>query len=126
MARTTRPTHIDLILNAFVSDQHQPMKAELENYIAELEARQPERPERIASLLHTVGAEYPPDVGTSLNAYITDLEARQQSSLTVSRRAAVTEFSEPPVWSHQRTSELAQRRLEQAAKKQQRHLPQSK
>jgi len=78
MTHINRPTQIATILETIGSGEDHEISAELETYIADLEAKQPDRPSRIATILQTVSSQYPVDMGSALEAYIADLEASQQ------------------------------------------------
>jgi hypothetical protein len=78
MREKARPEQIDSILNDLNSDDE--TTTELRAYIADLEAKQPERPAQIAAILAKVGARYSAEVEASLEVYISQLEANQQST----------------------------------------------
>lgn len=75
-----RPTRIMTILDTIRAEDGANLSAELDAYIADLEAKQPQRPTRIAAILTIIDSQYPVNVRTSLEAYVSDLEARQQTT----------------------------------------------
>ena len=81
MTQADRSIRITTILKTIDSGDDAEISAELETYIADLEAKQPARPPRIAALLKTIDSQYPADMGISLEVYISDLEAKQQTAL---------------------------------------------
>lgn len=112
-----RPDQIDSILNSMGHDDE--TMIELQTYIADLEAKQPDRPTRITSLLQEVASRCSAEARVSLEVYITQLEANQlvaapQSTLPSSR----FDPENPPHWSHQRAVEREQRRRARALRKQ--------
>lgn len=76
MKARTRPEQIDNILNSL--DAAAAMTIELETYIADLEAKQPDRPSRITRCLEEVALHHSAEVMVSLEAYLSELEAHQQ------------------------------------------------
>ncbi len=72
-----RPEQIDNILNSLAPDDE--TMTELQTYIADLEAKQPDRPERIIAVLKDIAARYPAEAMAFLEAYLSELEANQQS-----------------------------------------------
>ena len=113
-----RPTQIATILKDVFSGVDAEISAELEAYIADLEAKQPIRPARIAAILRTIGSQYPADMEISLEAYLSDLEARQQVDLPGNDHTPSWEPDNPPIWSQQRQVEREQHRRERALRKQ--------
>ena len=71
-----RPEQIDSILNSMGPDDE--TMAELQIYIADLEAKQPDRPSRIIRCLEEVELRHSAEVMASLEAYLSELEANQQ------------------------------------------------
>jgi hypothetical protein len=118
MNHLDRPKQIATILRTIGSGIHPEMGAELERYITELEAKQPNRPTQVAEILETISSQYPAEMQSALEAYIANLEAKQQSGLLASNHAALRDPNNPPVWSHQRTVQREQHRRERALKKQ--------
>lgn len=112
MTVANRPNPIKTILKTLDSGDD-PYSAELEIYIAELEAKQPVRPSRITAILTSIGLQYSADIETTLEAYISDLESKQQ---TVSQESD-NDPENLPVWSHERAKKRAQHRRERALKK---------
>ena len=117
MNHIERPTQITTILKTIHSGDDPETSAELETYIADLEAKQPDRPSRIAAILKNIGSDYPADMGTSLEAYISDLEAKQQAVQSEHNPAPAWDPNNPPIWSHQHQVEREHHRREQALKK---------
>jgi hypothetical protein len=109
---STRPAHIIATLNTVASNQDAQLSAELETYIADLEAKQPERPRRIADILKTLTDQYPAEEMASLGAYISALEANQQRALT-----NPTAPDKIPMWSHLRTMQREEQRRQRAIRK---------
>jgi len=73
----TRPERISTTLNSLDIDGE--MRTELEAYIADLEAKQPIRPIRIAKILEVVNSQFSGEADASLESYISKLEANQQT-----------------------------------------------
>jgi hypothetical protein len=118
MKSIDRPTQITTILKTICSEDDTAISAELETYIADLEAKQPIRPARVAAILRTIGSQYPADMEISLEAYISDLEARQQADLPGNDHTPSWDPDNPPIWSNQRQVEREQHRRERALRKQ--------
>jgi hypothetical protein len=78
MKARVRPEQIDGILNALDPDDEK--MTVLQAYIADLEAKQPDRPAQIAAILAKVMARYSAETGASLEVYISQLEANQQGT----------------------------------------------
>jgi hypothetical protein len=78
MKARARPEQIDSILNALDPDDE--TMTVLQAYIADLEAKQPARPDQIATILAEVVARYSAEAGASLESYISQLEANQQAT----------------------------------------------
>jgi len=76
MKARTRPEQIDSILNSLYSDDN--IVTELETYIADLEAKQPDRPTSITRCLEEVEFHHSAEAMASLEAYLSVLEANQQ------------------------------------------------
>ena len=117
MKHIDRPTQITTILKTIDSGDDAEISAELETYIADLEARKPGRPTRIAAILRTIDSQYPADMGISLEVYIFDLEAKQQADLPGNDHTPPWNPNNPPAWSRQRSVEHEQRSRERALKK---------
>ena len=113
MKYISRPSPITNVLNTISADAHSET-AELESYIANLEAKQPDRPSRISEILSMIGLQYSVDVQAILEEYISNLEAKQQPR----KNQAAFDANNPPVWSQQRTAEREQHRHERALLKQ--------
>jgi hypothetical protein len=113
-----RPTQITTILKDIFSGVDAEISAELETYIADLEARQPIRPVRIAATMSIIRSQYPDETGISLEAYISGLEARQQAVLPGNGFTPSWDPQNPPVWSQQRSTERKQHRQKRALQKQ--------
>jgi len=118
MKYVDRPTQITTILKTIHSGDDDEISAELEMYIADLEAKQPNRPTQIAAILRSIDSQYPGDMGVSLKAYISNLEANQQVVQPESNHTPSWDPNNPPIWSHQRQVKREQHRREQALKKQ--------
>ena len=80
--------------------------------------KKPIRPAQIATILKTVGSEYPADVGTTLEAYISYLEAKQLAILPNDDYAPSLYPDNPPKWSHVRAVERENRRRIRALRRQ--------
>jgi hypothetical protein len=117
MKNDIRPARITTVLQTIEAGDTPKISAELEAYIANLEARQPDRPVRIAAILGTIGTQYPAELQMTLDTYISSLEARQQVVLSGTNRSLVLNSEHPPVWSQQRTIERERRRRERASQK---------
>lgn len=78
MRAKARPEQIDRILNDLNPDDE--TMIELRTYIADLEAKQPDRPAPIAAILAKVVARCSAEAGASLEVYISQLEANLQST----------------------------------------------
>jgi hypothetical protein len=78
MKARARPEQIDSILNALDPDGE--TMTVLQAYIADLEAKQPARPDQITTILAEVVARYSAEAGASLESYISQLEANQQAT----------------------------------------------
>jgi len=117
MKSINRPTPITTILKTISSGPDTAISAQLETYIADLEAKQPDRPKAITEILSVIGSRYTVDAQTSLEAYIANLEAKQQP-ITPVKKSVAFEANNPPVWSQQRTAEREQHRHERALLKQ--------
>jgi len=117
MKQSDRPAQITAILETIGSGDDAAISAELETYIADLEAKQPHRPARIATILSAIGSQYPPNIGISLAVYISDLEAKQQPALPEEKHTPVYDPNNPPVWSQLHIAEREQHRRERARKK---------
>jgi hypothetical protein len=115
MRNIDRPTQITTILSTICTGDAAESGAELEAYIADLEAKQPHRPTRITAILRTIGSQYPAGTGILLEEYISNLEAKQQA-MQPSDRTPSRDPNNPPVWSHQRSVQRAQQRREHALK----------
>lgn len=115
--KPTRPTQISSILQTVSARDNATTSAELEAYIADLEAKQPDRPARITTLLQTVSERLPAELVNALEAYIADLEAKQQPLVPGNQKEMSYDPSNPPFWSHQRDMERAKRRHERALRK---------
>jgi hypothetical protein len=76
MKLRARPEQIDEILNSLDTDDE--TMTELQKYIADLEAKQPDRPSRIIRCLEEVELHHSAEVVASLEAYLSELEANQQ------------------------------------------------
>jgi predicted KAP-like P-loop ATPase len=85
----TRPEQIDKILNSL--DAADDMTIELETYIADLEAKQPDRPSGITRCLEEVALRHSAEAMASLEAYLLKLEANQQP-VPLSMAPVSTEF----------------------------------
>lgn len=116
MKTKNRPEQIETILNSL--DAADELTKELEIYIADLEAKQPDRPSRITSLLQEVESRYSAEAKVSLEAYISELEANQQPVPPNNTLKPQFDPDNPPRWSHQRSVERAQRRWMRAQRKQ--------
>jgi hypothetical protein len=118
MKHIERPDQITTILKTIHSGDDPAISAELEAYIAALEAKQPDRPARIAAILETISSEYPADVEISLETYISDLEAKQRAVLSSNNHTPSWDPNNPPIWSQQRHNEREQHRRQHALRKQ--------
>jgi len=117
MKARVRLEQIDSILNSKRPDDA--TMVELEIYIADLEAKQPDRPSEITRCLEKVELHHSAEAMASLEAYITHLEANQQIAAPPNNMPSSRFDPEnPPRWSHQRLIERAQRRRVRALKKQ--------
>lgn len=116
MKATNRPEQIETILNSL--DAADEMVEELERYIADLEAKQPDRPSRVTGLLQEVEARYSAEARVTLEAYISELEANQQPVPSNNAPNSQYDPDNPPRWSHQRAVEREQRRWMRAQRKQ--------
>ena len=76
MKLKARPEQIDAILNSLDPDDE--TMTELQKYIADLEAKQPDRPSRITRCLEEVELHHSAEAVASLEAYLSELEANQQ------------------------------------------------
>ena len=117
MKSINRPIPITTILNTISSGSDRAISAQLETYIADLEAKQPDRPKAITEILSMIGSHYTVDLQAVLETYIANLEAKQQPITQVKNQVAF-EANNPPVWSQQRTAEREQHRQERALLKQ--------
>jgi hypothetical protein len=80
MTRAARPNQIAEILKTIAAEYPNDMGADLEVYIADLEANQPDRPPQIAAILKTIDTDHPLDMGMFLETYISALEAGQRTT----------------------------------------------
>jgi hypothetical protein len=117
MKYISRPTPITTILNTISVDAHSET-AELESYIANLEAKQQGRPSRISEILSVIGSQYSVDVQAILEEYISNLEAKQPAAMPSNEHKVSLDLNNPPVWSHQRTLERERNHKEHALAKQ--------
>jgi hypothetical protein len=117
MKHIDRPIQISTILKTMSSGDDTKVRAELETYIADLEAKQPDRPMRITAILKDIGAHYPADMRAALEVYVSDLEARQQAVLPDNNLTPTWDTKNPPVWSHERSVQRDRHHREQALKK---------
>ena len=76
MKARARPEQMDSILNSLVTEDE--LITELQAYIADLEAKQPDRPSRITKCLEEIALRHPAETMASLEAYLSELEAHQQ------------------------------------------------
>jgi hypothetical protein len=66
-------------LKAIETEYPDDVGTSLETYIADLEAKQPQRPAQISAILKRVDTDHPLDMGLFLEGYVSDLEAKQQA-----------------------------------------------
>jgi hypothetical protein len=111
MKSPTRPTPITTLLQTLESA----LRTDLEAYIADLEAKQPIRPARIAEILQLMDSQSTSASVPLLEASLMELEVKQQYQIPV---VPTWDPQNPPVWSQQRTRERELRRQERALKKQ--------
>jgi len=76
MKAKPRPEQFDSILNTLDYDDE--TMTVLQAYIADLEAKQPNRPRQITTILKDIELHYTAEIGASLEAYLSELEANQQ------------------------------------------------
>jgi len=112
MKLRVRPEQIDEILKALDDSA---VTTELKTYIADLEAKQPDRPSRVTRCLEEVALHHSTEAIASLEAYLSELEAHQQPVTSLQSRP---DPDNPPRWSHQRSVEREQRRRGRALRKQ--------
>ena len=106
MKPRTRPEQIDIILNSLDAE----MTTQLETYIADLEAKQPDRPPKITKWLKEVAQRHSTEAMATLEAYLSQLEANQQPVLLDS----ASESTESLYWRSVRRKE--QRRVRAQSK----------
>lgn len=119
MDKIERPTAISDILENFNSEENAKMCVELEEYIANLESKQPDRPDRIDSILQQL-AHQTPTMAETLKYYLQLLEASQTHQQENQSGAASSDSSDNsslPVWSHERAMQRRHHRQERAARK---------
>jgi hypothetical protein len=114
MKSINRPTPITTILNTISSGSDAAVSTQLETYITDLEAKQPDRPKAITEILSMIGSRYTVDSQAVLESYIANLEAKQRPI----KNQAAFDANNPPIWSQQRTAEREQHRHERALLKQ--------
>lgn len=118
MMQHTRPIQIVTILNTVCTGNTAAISAELETYIAQLEANRTDRPPRIAAILKEITSQYPAEMGTALDSYIAEMEAKQQRAMPSGRgQIQSTEINASPIWSYQRMLRREQQRKERALRK---------
>jgi hypothetical protein len=76
MKARARPEQIDSILNSLGTEDV--LITELQTYIADLEAKQPDRPSSITRCLEEVALHQSAETMASIEAYLSELEAHQQ------------------------------------------------
>jgi hypothetical protein len=101
MNQSATSTQITSILKAISLGDGAKISAELESYIAELEAKQPHRPAHITAILSTIRSQYPADMEVSLETYISNLEEKQQAIVPSANHSSSWDPNNPPRWSHQ-------------------------
>ena len=117
MKYISRPTPITTVLNTISADANSET-AELESYIANLEAQQQDRHSRISEILSMIGSQYSVDVQAILEEYISSLETKQLAAMSTNEHKVSLDLKNLPVWSHQRTLERERNHKEHALAKQ--------
>jgi hypothetical protein len=117
MKSIDRPTQITTILKTIGSGDDAAIRAELETYIAALEAKQADRPAHITAILKTLESQYPADMSIILEAYLYKLEIGQQLVLLWDSITPAKD-TKSPVWSNEQSVQREQHRRERALKKQ--------
>ncbi len=116
MTFTHRPSEVTTILKTICSGADIKISTQLETYIVNLEAKQPNRPREITEILSVIGSHYTVGLQALLEDYIAKLEATQQPTAQTQTETAL-EANTLPAWSHQRTLERQLHRQERAFKK---------
>jgi hypothetical protein len=116
MTFINRPASVTTILKTICSGPDIKISTQLEAYIADLEAKQPDRPHEITAILSVIGSHYTVGLQSLLEDYISDLEAKQQPVSQLKNPAAF-EANNAPVWSHQQTVARQLHRQERALRK---------
>lgn len=116
MTFINRPASVTTILKTICSGPDTQISAQLEAYIAGLEAKQPDRPHEITEILSVIGSHYTVGLQSMLEDYISDLEAKQQP-VSQAQNPAVPEANHAPAWSHEQTAARELHRQERAVRK---------